>query len=237
MTLKRRSMSVSRNAAAHNADEMDLSPSFRTNPNQSPCHHQHKSHSISYGPHNRPLDLSTTLSHVPNTSTTGDSHTQSDVMLPKTVATNRKPSEIHKQGRMRLLELPLDVLCLVADHLDSVARACLKYADPALGCWSEEDPASLSLCAKSRIISLLQRDEISIPKELLGVAKNGIPKNECSEYEDIVPKYCVVCRCEGHLSRCPECRTWTCAREDHEFWLRWTRNMDDSTVILTGTMH
>ncbi len=124
---------------------------------------------------------------------------------------------------MRLLELPLDVLCLVADHLDVVACACLEYANPALGYWSKKDPGNLSACARSRIVSLLQRDGGSIPKELLGVAKKGTNEGECSGYQGVSPKYCVICRCSGHLSNCPECQIRTCAREDIEFWQKWDK--------------
>ena len=41
---------------------------------------------------------------------------------------DKKPEERYKQETLRLLDLPLDVLCLVADRLDVVARACLRYA-------------------------------------------------------------------------------------------------------------
>lgn len=135
------------------------------------------------------------------------------VSLTEHTSDPKLSSERYDQKRMRLLELPLDVLCLVADHLDAVARACLRYAHPALGRWSKKDPDNLSACAKSRIVSLLQRDGVSIPKELLGVPKKGTSEGECSEYDDVAAKYCVICRCYGHLSHCPGCRVRTCARE------------------------
>lgn len=148
---------------------------------------------------------------------------------------DHKSSERNKQERMRLLELPLDVLCLVADHLDVVAHACLKYTHPTLGCLSKE-AGDLSACARSRIVGLLQRDGVLIPKELLGEARKGTSHGECSEYHDIAPKYCVTCRCHGHLSHCPACRVRTCARENIEFWRKWTGIMDDDTAFLAGTM-
>lgn len=136
------------------------------------------------------------------------------VSVPLTEHTaDHKPSESYKQEKMRLLELPLDVLCLVADHLDDVARACLKYADPALGCFSEKDPGNLSACARSRIVGHLLRDGVLIPKGLLEAARKGRKEGECWEYDNFVPKYCMICRCRGHLSHCPKCRVRTCARE------------------------
>ena len=148
----------------------------------------------------------------------GNGHDYSNLTLPTTLAltdntSNHEPSEILKEERMTLLELPLDVLCLVADHLDVVARACLKFTHPALGCWAKEDLNNLSACARSRIVSLLLRDDASMPKKLRGVAAKGTNEGHCSEYHDVTPKYCVICRCDGHLSRCPGCRIRTCARE------------------------
>lgn len=143
------------------------------------------------------------------------------VLLTKHTS-DHKPSKRYRQEKMRLLELPLDVLCLVADHLDVVACACLEYANPALGYWSKKDPGNLSACARSRIVSLLQRDGGSIPKKLLGVARKGTNEGECSGYQGVSPKYCLICRCQGHLSHCGECGIRTCAREDTEFWSKWT---------------
>ena len=148
---------------------------------------------------------------------------------------DHKTGKAHKQGTIRLLELPLDVLCLVADHLDIVSRACLGYAHPALGCFSK-DPRNLSACAKSRLLSLVQRDGISVPKELLGAATQGTNEGQCSEYQ-VARKYCTICRCEGHLSHCPGCRVRTCAREDVEFWRKWTGIMDYDAALLTDAMH
>ena len=145
-----------------------------------------------------------------------------------------KSSTLHKQESIKLLELPLDVLRLVADHLDVVARACMKYAHPALGYCSEKDRGNLSACARLRIARFLQKDKVSIPKELLGVTENITIDRGCSEYHNFGPKYCVICRCNGHLSHCPKCRIRTCIREDAEFWQRWTCVMDD-TVYLTDT--
>ena len=123
------------------------------------------------------------------------------------------PSGKSEPERAKLLELPLDILYLIADNLDVVARACLRYAHPALGYWCNRDLGNLSLCARSSIVSLLLRDGASIPGQLLGVAKNGTENSQCSEYNKIVPKYCVTCRCYGHLSHCPGCQIRTCARE------------------------
>lgn len=188
-----------------------------THPSQIPPYRRRKISSTSCEPNNCPLDPSAPLSQTLTTSTPGNGHDSSNLTLLKVVSLSKnisdhKPSEIPKQERTRLLELPLDVLCLVADHLDVVARACLKYAHPALGCWSEEYPRNLSLCARSRIISLLQRDDVSIPQELLGVERKDSHEGECTEYR-FATKYCVICRCHGHLSHCPGCRIRTCARE------------------------
>ena len=162
----------------------------------------------------RPFELETPQAVGPP----GNGHDDSNLTLLTPLSltentSNHEPNEIHKEERMTLLELPLDVLCLVADHLDVVARACLKFAHPVLGCWAKEDPSNLSACAKSRIVSLLLRDDASIPEKLRGVAGKGTHEGHCSEYHNVTPKYCVICRCDGHLSRCPGCRIRTCARE------------------------
>lgn len=143
---------------------------------------------------------------------------RSSLTLPVTVplterTADHKPSESYRQEKSRLLELPLDLLCLVADHLDVVDRACLGYAYPAPGGFSEEDLCNFSACARSRIVSLLLRDGVSIPKELLEMTRKGTTSGQCSEYQNFVPKYCVICRCHGHLSHCPKCGIRTCARE------------------------
>ena len=220
--------------------ELPRLKSVTTHPSQSRQYQQRETCSTSCVPNSCPLDLSAPLSQTPTTSTPGNGHGYSKT-LPNTVSltehtSDYKPSKNHKQERLRLLELPLDVLCLVADHLDVVARACLKYAHPALGCWSKNDPGNLSLCARSRLVSLLQRDDVSIPKELLGVAKKGSNEGECSDYQAFAPKYCMICRCDGHLSHCPGCRIRTCIREDNEFWRKWTGIENDDASFLAGTM-
>lgn len=222
--------------------ELPQLKSVTTYPSQSPHHHQREKSSTSRVVNNRPLDPPSPLSQGPATITPNNGVDHSNLTLPKTASLTEhtsdcKSSEMQKQEEMRLLELPLDVLCLVADHLDIVARACLRYAHPALGSLSKNDPGNLSLCARSRIVSLLQRDDVSIPKELLGVAKKGNNEGECSEYHEVVPKHCVICRCDGHLSYCPGCRIRTCAREDTEFWRKWTGIVDDDTTFLAGAMH
>ena len=123
------------------------------------------------------------------------------------------PSGKSKPERAKLLELPLDILYLIADNLDAVARACLRYTHPALGYWCNRDLGNLSLCARSSIVSLLLRDGASIPGQLPGAARKGTENGQCSEYNKIRPKYCVTCRCYGHLSHCPGCQIRTCARE------------------------
>ena len=134
------------------------------------------------------------------------------VLLTKSTF-KHKPSGKSKQGRAKLLELPLDILCLIADNLDIVARACLRYAHPALDFWCNGDLSNLSLCARSGIVSLLLRDGASIPEQLLGVARKGTDKGHCSEYHKIMPKYYVTCRYHGHLSHYPGCQIRTCVRE------------------------
>ena len=164
------------------------------------------------------LDSSAPLEQRPATSTADNDNGSSKPNLTTRVLLTKRPfkhktSGKSKQERGKLLELPLDILCLIADNLDFVARACLRYADPALGYWCNGDFSNLSLCARSGIVSLLLRDGASIPEELLGVARRGTDKGHCSEYHEIVPKYCVTCRCYGHLSHCPGCQIRTCARE------------------------
>ncbi|CAF9906998.1 MAG: hypothetical protein ALECFALPRED_003038 [Alectoria fallacina] len=221
--------------------ELPRLKSVTTHPNQSRHYQQREACSTSCVPDSCPLDLSAPLSQSPTTSTPDNGQCYSNLTLSNTVSltehtSDYKPSKEHKWEKLRLLELPLDVLCLVADHLDVVARACLKYAHPALGCWSKNDLGNLSLCARSRLVSLLQRDDVSIPQELLGVAKKGSNEGECSDYQAFAPKYCVICRCDGHLSHCPGCRIRTCIREDNEFWRKWTGIENADASFLAGTM-
>lgn len=220
-----RSASTSNNAAADDTNGEDSSPLIPRGPGLLRNSKRSKVSALpsdsDYNPLFRPVntgvypfELETPQAAGPP----GNGHEDSNLTLPTTLAltdntSNHEPSEIHKEARMTLLELPLDVLCLVADHLDVVARACLKFAHPALGCWAKEDPSNLSACARSRIVSLLLRDDASIPKMLRGVAAKGTNEGHCSEYHGVTPKYCVICRCDGHLSRCPGCRIRTCARE------------------------
>ena len=164
------------------------------------------------------LNSSASLKQRPATITADNGYGYSKPNLPTRVLLTKhtfthKPSGKSKQGRAKLLELPLDILCLIADNLDVVARACLRYAHPALGFWCNGDLSNLSLCARSGIVSLLLRDGASIPEQLLGVARKGTDKGHCSEYQKIMPKYCVTCRCHGHLSHCPGCQIRTCVRE------------------------
>lgn len=214
--------------------------SVTTHPSQSHDYPQYENYSTSSVSNNGPLDPSAPLSQSPTTPEPGNGYGRSD-LTPQTVSlthtSGHKSREVHKQEIVRLLELPLDVLYLVADHLDVVARVCLGYAHPALACWSKKKPGNLSLCARSRIVSLLERDDVSIPKELLGVARKGSNEGECSEYHNVMSKHCVICRCDGHLSHCPGCRMRTCAREDTEFWRKWTGIVDDDTAFLARTMH
>ena len=164
------------------------------------------------------LNASAPLEQRSAASTANDGYGYSKPDLPTRVLLTKrtlkhKHSGNSKQGRGKLLDLPLDVLCLIADDLDVVARACLRYAHPALGYWCNGDLCNLSLCAKAGIVSLLLRDGASIPEQLRGVAKKGTGGGHCSEYQRIVPKYCITCRCYGHLSHCPKCHIRTCARE------------------------
>ena len=204
--------------------------SVTTDPSQNPYHRQHEKYSTPSVAENGPLDPPAPLKG-PTTTAPEKTASLTERFLDK------KPSEIYKQEGMRLLKLPLDILCLVADHLDVVALSCLRYAHPALGSLSKIEPGSLSLCAKSRIVSFLQRDGVSFPKELLGVARKGTNKGECWEYHTVVPMYCVICRCDGHLSHCPGCQVRTCAREDTEFWRKWTGLVDVNTTFPIGTTH
>ena len=123
---------------------------------------------------------------------------------------NHKPKKRHHVERLRLLELPVDILCLMVDPLDIADRACLKYAHPALGLWSKQPIGDLSACAKTRIVHRLTRDGGPIPRELVGWSSKSSAEKACREYPE---PYCVICRCNGHLSHCPVCRVRTCARE------------------------
>ena len=167
---------------------------------------------------------------------------ESSLTLPVAVSltehtSHNKSSEGSKQEKMRLLDLPLDVLCLVADHLDVVDRTCLRYAHPALGHWSKKGQSNLSACARSRLVNLLKRDGAPIPEELFGAGAKNSNMGECWEYHMVIPKYCVACRCHGHLLHCPECRVRTCAREDADFWVRWTGKMVDDTAVPESVLH
>ena len=141
----------------------------------------------------------------------------SDLIPPEPVSLTEKTSkhrasERHPLQRLRLLELPVDVLCLVVDPLDIADRACLKYAHPALGLWSKQPVGDLSPCAKTRIVHLLVKDGAPIPKELAGWSSKSSSEQACAECPRDHP-YCVICRCNGHLSHCPVCRVRTCARQ------------------------
>ena len=190
-------------------------------PTQGSLHRQRENQPISRpGPsdNNSLLDSSASLKQRPATIPEDYGYGYSKPKLPTRVLLAKrtfkhKASGKSKHGRANLLDLPLDILCLIADHLDRVARVCLRYAHPALGYWCNGDLGNLSLCAKSGIVSLLLRDGASIPGQLLGVARKGTHGGHCSEYQETVPKYCVECRCHGHLSHCPGCQIRTCARE------------------------
>ena len=188
-------------------------------PTQSPDSRQGENQPTSCPSNGNSLfDASAPLEQRSATSAANNGYGHSKPNLPTRVLPTKrifkhKPSGKSKQGRPKLLELPLDILCLIADNLDVVARACLRYAHPALGYWYNGDLTNLSLCARSGIVSLLRRDGVSIPEQLLGVASKGTAKGHCSKYHKIFPKYCVICRCDGHLSHCPECQIRTCARE------------------------
>ena len=174
---------------------------------------QHEPHLTSFMPNNDSLlDLSESLKERPAASTAGNGCGYSKPALP-TCSLIKHTSKYKPWGNSRLLGLPLDVFCLITDHLDVVARVCLEYAHSASGDRSKDDFSNLSLCAKSAIVSLLLRDGTSLPEGLLGVKPKGTDEGHCSKYHKIVPKYCVVCRCYGHLSRCPSCLVRTCARE------------------------
>ena len=188
-------------------------------PNQSSYYRQRENRPTSCPSNNNSLlNGSPPLEQRPATSTANNGYGYSKPNLPtRALPTKRtfkhKPNGKSKQGTVKLLELPLDILCLIADNLDVVARACLRYANPALGYWCNGDVSNLSLCARSGIVSLLLRDGAPIPEQLLGVAEKGTAKGHCSEYHKVISKYCVTCRCYGHLSHCPECHIRTCARE------------------------
>ena len=145
----------------------------------------------------------------------------SDLIPPEPVLltehpSNHKASERHHLERLRLLELPVDILCLVVDPLDIADRACLKYAHPALGLWSKQPVGDLSACAKTRIVNLLTKDGAPIPRELVGWSNKNSGEKACEKCPHDYP-YCVICRCNGHLSHCPVCRVRTCAREGTYF--------------------
>ena len=187
--------------------------SVRACPTQSSDHRQRENQPTSCPSNGNSLfDASAPLEQRPVTSTANNGYGSKPNLPTRVLPTKRtfkhKPSGKSKRGRPKLLELPLDILCLIADNLDVVARACLRYAHPALGYW-----CNLSLCARSGIVSLLLRDGASIPEQLLGVASRSSVNGHCSKYHEILPKYCVTCRCYGHLSHCPECQIRTCARE------------------------
>ena len=192
--------------------------SVRACPTQSSDHRQRENQPTSCPSNGNSLfDASAPLEQRPVTSTANNGYGSKPNLPTRVLPTKRtfkhKPSGKSKRGRPKLLELPLDILCLIADNLDVVARACLRYAHPALGYWCNGDLSNLSLCARSGIVSLLLRDGASIPEQLLGVASRSSVNGHCSKYHEILPKYCVTCRCYGHLSHCPECQIRTCARE------------------------
>lgn len=143
--------------------------------------------------------------------------------ISRTSTEHSSASERSKQEGIRLQGLPLDITNLVSDYLDTVARSCLELA---LGCWPKNDPGTLSPCAKPRLAVLLRRDGPLIPQGLLEAARYSPLQARCSEYEAVSPVHCSICRCDGHLSYCPGCGVSTCARQDAEFWQKWTRTMN-----------
>ena len=233
---------VEKNSVGHS--ELSQIELPTTHSSRSLCSRQHEETSTSCVPNNH-LDPSTPLEQRPSPSTPHENHSHCDLPLSKTPPLTKhtlshSPNEIQKQKTKTLLELPLDVLCLVADNLDIIARTCLKYAHPAFGCFSKEDFGTLSRCARSRIFRLLQRDHVSIPKELHNsISKKWSCEGECVDYHkgtrDLM--YCGICRCHGHLSRCPGCRIRTCAREDNAFWRKYTRFVDDETLLPATIVH
>ena len=190
-----------------------------TYPDQSPDYRQRDSHSTWYARNdNSLLNPLVSPDQKPAVIILDNGLGYLNQTLPATVSltqriSNYKPSENHKQGRQRALDLPLDIWYLIADHLDVVALVCLTYTYPALGHWSKQDSNNLSPCARSAIVSLLKRDGASIPEELLAMAAKSRGVAHCLEYHNLEPKYCLVCRCSGHIARCPECQIRTCARQ------------------------
>lgn len=128
--------------------------------------------------------------------------------------------ERSKQEGRRFQELPQDILSLVNEYLDTVARSCLELA---LGCRPRIGRGTLSACAKPRLAILLRRDGPLLPRQLFNAARQPPLVGRCWAYDTVNPKYCSVCRCDGHLTLCPGCGVSTCARQDREFWRNWTR--------------
>ena len=216
-----------------------------TNPSRSLCYRQLEKPSTSSVPSNH-LDSSAPPNQETTPRTPSDDHNHGNLPFSKTVpptedAFNPSPSETPKQKAKTLLELPFELLCLVAENLDIVTRNCLKYAHPAFGCFCREgELGSLSICEISRLSRLFRKDRASFPKELALIrAKKGFQEGECFLYHGETGglKYCVICRCNGHLARCPRCRVRTCAREDTEFWRKWTRFVDDETLLPAANVH
>ena len=211
--------SIERSRMVTRSSQLPQHESVTACPNQSSCYRQRENQSTSCTSNNKSLlDASAPLEQRSAASTANNGYGSSQPDLPTRVLLTKrtfkhKHSGNSKHGRAKLLNLPLDVLCLIADNLDVVARACLRYAHPALGYWCKGDLSNLSLCAKAGIVSLLLRDGASIPEQILGMPKKGTVDGKCSGYQRIVPKYCMTCRCYGHLSHCPECQIRTCARE------------------------
>ncbi len=226
---------ILKEAMATQSSEVPQVKLVTTQSSQSPHHLQHEDFSTACVPNNRPPISSAPLSQGITTNMPDNRCDQSSLILSVLVSSTGHtskdtPNRTHRGKRMTFLELPLDIMCLVVDQLDVVARTCLKYAHRQLD-WVQ-DISNLGPCPRIRIVRLLEKDGDSIPKELLGAAGKGTTEHECSHY--FISTYCVICRCRGHLSRCPRCRIRTCAREDTGFWQKWTRVVDDDTAFTDG---
>ena len=121
--------------------------------------------------------------------------------------------------KFKLLELPAEILYVIADHLDDVSRICFKNTSIYLRTLSIDLP-SPSPCAQTELIKRLWRDKEVTPK----ILPQPIDKRCPMAY------YCDACRCNGHRQRCDYCsrkstaeNSRDCPREIHARWRQWTR--------------
>ncbi|MCJ1450554.1 hypothetical protein MMC28_000887 [Mycoblastus sanguinarius] len=122
--------------------------------------------------------------------------------------------------KLKLTELPPELILTVADHLDVVSCVALTYTNARLRSL-KINKSSLTPCAKSKIVMNLSKDRKTTPR----MVPHGSYNQTCAKVER-ERDYCHACRCHGHSQDCEYCDIGTlrnCPREYNQVWRRWTR--------------